>query len=166
MVVEHEIELHASPHRVLAELTHPDFLHAYAADLGARLEGVETAGEDGARRTALRLGVPTRGIPPAFSRFVGGAVTVVDTRTWRADGEGATADVEVRARIFGRAAVVRGRRALAPAGAGTCATATARVSVDAPVVGRQAEAAVSELVLVVLRREAALLHRRLRLPPV
>jgi 3-hydroxyisobutyrate dehydrogenase-like beta-hydroxyacid dehydrogenase len=35
------------------------------------------------------------------------------------------------------------------------------VTVDAPVVGRQAEAAVGQLVVVVLRREAELLRRRL-----
>jgi hypothetical protein len=35
------------------------------------------------------------------------------------------------------------------------------VTVDAPVVGRQAESAVAQLVAVVLRREAELLRRRL-----
>jgi hypothetical protein len=103
-----------------------------------------------------------------FTRFVGAQVTVVDTRTWRRDGgPGAVGEVDVVARILGRSASVRGRRVLSADDAGgTRLTTTARVRVDAPVVGRQAEAAVAELVPVVLRRELALLTRRLGLPPV
>jgi hypothetical protein len=41
-------------------------------------------------------------------------------------------------------------------------TTTADVSVDAPVVGRQAEAAVRELVTIVLRREADLIRDLVR----
>jgi Protein of unknown function (DUF2505) len=102
-----------------------------------------------------------------FARFVGSRVTVVDTRTWRREGgSGAVAEVDVVAQILGRAASVRGRRLLAPDDAGgTRLTTTARVRVDAPVVGRRAEAAVAELVPVVLRRELALVSRRLGLPP-
>jgi hypothetical protein len=67
----------------------------------------------------------------------------------------------VRARIFGRDAVVTGTATLTPGAEGTVATTAARVTVDAPVVGRQAESAVAQLVAVVLRREAELLRRRL-----
>lgn len=152
----------APPPDVLAVLTDRDFLTAYAAELGARLDGVTTSGPADARRTELRLGVPTRGIPPAFARFVGAEVTVSDVRTWRPDGDGGfTADTEVRARIFSRDAVVLGTSALTPDAGGTLATTAARVTVDAPIVGRQAESAVAQLVTVVVRREAELLRRRL-----
>jgi Protein of unknown function (DUF2505) len=150
----------AAPADVLAVLTDPEFLAAWAAELGTRLDGVETSGADGSRRTEVRLRVATRGIPPAFARFVGADVAVREVRAWRPDGAGgASADTEVQARIFGRDAVVRGTTTLAPDGEGTLATTTARVTVDAPVVGRQAESAVAQLVVVVLRREAELLRR-------
>jgi hypothetical protein len=152
----------AAPGEVLAVLTDPAFLTAWAAELGARVDGVAVSGPDGVRRTELRLGVPTRGIPPVFARFVGAEVAVHDERTWRPDGRGGyTVDLAVRARIFGRDAVVRGTGTLVPDGGGTVATTTARATVDAPVVGRQAEAAVAALVAVVLRRQAGLLRRRL-----
>jgi hypothetical protein len=155
----------AEPSRVLDALTDPAFLQAWAAALGARVDDVAASGADGSRRTRLRLGVPTRGIPPAFARFVGTEVTVEDERTWRSDGDGGfAADVEVRARIFGRVALVRGRRTLTAEGGGTLSVTTAEVTVDAPVVGRQAEGAVGQLVGVVLRREAEVLRERLGRP--
>jgi hypothetical protein len=155
----------ADPARVLDELTDPAFLRAWAAELGARVEALDVLGADGSRRTRLRLGVPTRGIPPAFARFVGAEVTVEDERSWQPDGDGGfAADVEVRARIFGRVALVRGRRTLTAEGGGTLSVTTAEVTVDAPVVGRQAEGAVGQLVGVVLRREAEVLRERLGRP--
>jgi hypothetical protein len=160
--VRNEQRYPAAPAAVLAVLTDRDFLTAWAAELGARLEGVETTGSDGERRTDVRLRVPTIGIPPVFARFVGTEVAVRDVRRWRRDGDGGfAADTEVRARIFGRDAVVTGTATLRPAAEGTVATTAARVTVDAPVVGRQAESAVGQLVAVVLRREAELLRRRL-----
>lgn len=160
--VTEEQRFAAAPADVLAVLTDPDFLTGYAEELGARLDGVSSSGADGSRRTELRLGVPTRGIPPAFARFVGAEVAVRDVRSWRSDGDGGfTADTEVRARIFGRDATVLGTATLTPDADGTLATTTARVTVDAPLVGRQAESAVAQLVTVVLRREAELLRRRL-----
>jgi len=152
----------APPPAVLAVLTDPAFLRDRADELGARLDAVEASGEDGDRRTEVLLRVPTRGIPPVFARFVGAEVAVRDVRTWRPDGDGGfTADTEVGATIFGRAAVVLGTSTLAADGSGTLATWAARVTVDAPVVGRQAGNAVGQLVAVVLRREAELLRRRL-----
>lgn len=163
-MVEHEADLPAAPGRVLSELTDPDFVRAWADALGARVDALEitgtAAGRD--RRTALRLGVPTRGIPPLFTRFVGREVAVTDTRVWRpGDGDGAVADVHIRAEIFGRTARIRGSRVLSPEAAGSRLRTTASVDVDAPFVGRQAEAAVAELLRVVLRREGELLRRRL-----
>jgi uncharacterized protein YndB with AHSA1/START domain len=152
----------APPAEVYAVLTDPAFLTAYAAELGAHLDGVGSTGLDGHRRTELRLRVPTRGIPPAFVRFVGAEVAVTDVRSWRSDGDGGFAAAwEVRARIFGRDAIARGTSVLRPGAGGTVATTAGRVTVDAPVVGRQAEAAVGQLVVAVLRREAELLRRRL-----
>ena len=162
MNVHEEERFPAAPTDVLAVLTDRGFLTAYADDLGAHLDGVATSGPDDARRTELQLRVPTRGIPPAFARFVGAEVAVADVRTWRPDGDGGyAADTEVRARIFGRDAVVLGTSTLTPDADGTLATNAARVTVDAPFVGRQAESAVAQLVTVVLRREAELLRRRL-----
>jgi uncharacterized protein DUF2505 len=160
--VHEEQRFAAAPPDVLAVLTDRDFLTAYAAELGARLDGATASGPEDARRTELHLGVPTRGIPPAFARFVGAEVTVADVRTWRPDGDGGwAAGTEVRARIFGRDALVVGTSTLIPDADGTLATTAARVTVDAPIVGRQAESAVAQLVTVVLRREAELLRRRL-----
>jgi uncharacterized protein YndB with AHSA1/START domain len=161
-LVRDEQRYPAPPADVLALLTDPAFLRDWADELGARVEDVSASGPDSGRRTEVRLRVPTRGIPPVFARFVGAEVTVRDVRTWRPDGDGGfTADTEVRATIFGRAAVVLGTSTLAADGSGTLATSAARVTVDAPVVGRQAENAVGELVAVVLRREAEVLRRRL-----
>ena len=152
----------APPPDVLAVLTDAAFLRDWADELGARLDGVDLSDEDGVRRTEVLLRVPTRGIPPAFARFVGAEVAVRDVRTWRPDGDGGfTADTEVRATVFGRDAVVLGTSTLTADGNGTLASSAARVTVDAPVVGRQAESAVGQLVAVVRRREAELLRRRL-----
>ena len=161
-VVEHRTALPAPPQQVLAELLDPEFLRAWAVELGARLEAVEVQPEGTGSRTTVRLAVPTRGIPPVFARFVGGEVTVVDSTLWQDGGTaGATGALEVRARILGRTALVLGRRALEPDGEGTRSTTDAEVTVKAPLVGRQVEAAVAELVGVVLRQECELLTRRL-----
>jgi hypothetical protein len=149
---------------VLAELTDPAFLRAWADGLGARVDQLEVTGTaaDPERRTVLRLGVPTRGIPRVFTRFVGPEVTVADTRVWRTGtGDGTVADVDIRAEIFGRTAQVRGRRVLTAESGCTRVRTTAEVQVDAPLVGRRAEAAVAGLLRVVLRREDELLRRRL-----
>ena len=111
------------------------------------------------RRTALLLPLPFAAcstpepayVPPGPMRF--GYLTPLPLNV---------AAVEVRAEIFGRAAVVRGRQALTPVPEGTAVTTTADVSVDAPVVGRQAEAAVRQLVTIVLGREAELIRECVR----
>ena len=54
-----------------------------------------------------------------------------------------------------------GERRLLAVPEGTRSTVTGDAKVDAPLIGRQAEAAVRELVLVVLRREDEVLRRRL-----
>jgi hypothetical protein len=83
--------------------------------------------------------------------------------TWTADDAGGhRATLDVRAEIMGRTAVVTGERRLLPVDGGTRATVTGDVRVDAPIIGRQAESAVQELVTaVVLRREHETLLRRL-----
>ena len=53
---------------------------------------------------------------------------------------------------------------LRPIADGTRSTVTGEAEVDAPVVGRQAEAAVRELAMVVLRREDDVLRRWLGSP--
>jgi hypothetical protein len=65
----------------------------------------------------------------------------------------------VHARIFGRHAGVTGERRLEAVEGGTRSTVTGEAAVDAPLVGRQAEAAVRELAMVVARREHELLRR-------
>ena len=162
MAVEGRLELPAGPGRVLEELVDEDFLRAYAAALGTPVEELTVRRADGEVRTTLELRAPTGGMPRALAGFVGSAVAVVDTRTWARDGEGYRAHLDVRAEIFGRSAVVSGTRELVPSPAGALLTTTADASVDAPLVRRQAEAAVRELIEVVLRREARLLQERLR----
>jgi hypothetical protein len=162
MAVEGRLELPAPPERVLAELADEAFLRAYADALGTPVEELAVTRLDGQVRTTLELRAPTEGIPDALARFVGTAVSVVDSRTWSRSGAGYRAELDVRASVFGRTAVVRGSRELDPSPTGAVLRTTAEASVDAPFVGRQAEAAVRELVEVVLRREAALLRERLR----
>jgi hypothetical protein len=162
MAVEARLELPAGPDRVLEELADEEFLRAYAEALGAPVEELTVTRADGEVRTTLELRAPTAGVPEALTRFIGSAVSVVDTRTWASDDEGYRARLDVHAQIFGRRAAVRGTRELAPSPDGAVLTTTAEVSVDAPFVGRQAEAAVRQLVEVVLEREAALLRRRMR----
>jgi hypothetical protein len=100
-----------------------------------------------------------------FTRFVGREVAVADRRSWTADGDGGHRGVlQVETRILGRTAAVRGERRLRPTADGTRSTVTGEAEVDAPVVGRQAEAAVRELAMVVLRREDDVLRRWLGSP--
>jgi hypothetical protein len=163
--IDHTATFPAGPDDVLAVLTDEAFLRDYAQALGARLESLDSVPADGRPRTTLRLVVPTQGVPTVFSRFVGREVTVTDRRNWTADGDGGHRGVlQVEARIFGRTAAVRGERRLRPTDAGTRSTVTGKAEVDAPVVGRQAEAAVRQLALVVLRREDDLLLRWLGSP--
>ena len=151
--------LHAAPpDRVRSVLTDESFLSATTAALGAQLQEAVSDGT----RTRVRMLAPTAGIPAVFARFVAPEVEVTDTRTWRADGDGWGCDLEVRAEVFGRTVEVLGTRRLVPDGQGrTRSVVTAEARVDAPLVGRQAEAAVRQLVQVVLRREAELLDARL-----
>ncbi|MGY1742999.1 MULTISPECIES: DUF2505 domain-containing protein [unclassified Blastococcus] len=147
----------APPDRVQAVLAEESFLRETTAALGARLQ---EATSDGAT-TRVRMLAPTAGIPAVFARFVAREVPVTDTRRWHRDGDGWRCDVEVRAEVFGRTVEVTGERRLTPGGAGTRSVLTAEARVDAPLIGRQAEGAVRELVGAVLRRETELLDARL-----
>ncbi|SEP23881.1 DUF2505 domain-containing protein [Trujillonella endophytica] len=147
----------APPDRVHAVLTDESFLRETTAALGAQLQ--EVAAD--ATLTRVRMLAPTAGIPAVFARFVGREVAVSDTRTWRRDGDGWSCDVEVRAEIFGRPVEVLGERRLTPGGEGTHSRLTAEARVNAPLVGRQAERAVRDLIGTVLRREVTLLDVRL-----
>jgi hypothetical protein len=148
----------APPDAVLAVLTDEQFLRDRAASLNAQVEEVTVAG----LATTTRLSAPTAGIPPVFARFVGSAVTVVERSTWVPDGAGGhRSDLDVQSEVFGRAVRVTGERRLVPEAGGTRATLTGDVQVDAPLIGRQAENAVRELMTVVLRQEDALLRARL-----
>jgi len=147
----------APPDAVLALLTDEQFLRDRAAALGAQVQEVVVDGTT----TSVRLAAPTAGIPPVFARFVGSSVSVVERTRWVPDGEGHRTDLDVQAEVFGRTVQVPGERRLSPADGGTRATVTGDATVDAPLIGRQAEGAVRELVQVVLRREDELLHRRL-----
>jgi hypothetical protein len=157
---DHDATYPAGPDAVLAVLLDEAFLRERADALGARVQDVEVVPHDGGSRTTVRLSTPTAGIPPVFARFVGAEVTVVDRSTWSPDGAtGHRAVVEVHSRIFGRHAGVTGERRLVAVEGGTRSTVTGEARVDAPLVGRQAEAAVRELALVVARREHELLRR-------
>lgn len=147
----------APPDRVHAVLTEEAFLRETTAALGARLQEATADGT----RTRVRMLVPTTGVPAVFAPFVGREVAVTDTRTWRRDGDGWSCDLEVRAEVFGRSAEVLGERHLTAGEGGTLSTLTAEARVRAPLIRRQAERAVRDLIGVVLRREVELLDARL-----
>jgi len=148
----------APPDAVLALLTDEQFLRDRAAALGAAVQEVTVDGLS----TTVRLTAPTAGIPPVFARFVGSAVSVVERTTWTAGpGGGSRGALDVRTQVFGRTVLVTAERALVPTAEGTRSTVTGNATVDAPLIGRQAESAVGELVGVVLRREDELLRERL-----
>jgi uncharacterized protein DUF2505 len=147
----------AAPDTVLGLLTDEAFLRDRASALGARLEELTVAG----MVTTVRFAAPTAGIPPVFARFVGSSVSVLERTTWVPDGRGHRAVLDVRADIFGRTVRVDGERRLEPAGAGTRSTVTGDAKVNAPLIGRQAEGSVRELVGVMLRREDELITSRL-----
>ncbi len=165
MPIDHTATFPAGPDDVLAVLTDEAFLRDYAQALGARLESLESTPDSGSPSTALQLVVPTLGVPAVFTRFVGREVAVADRRNWTTDGDGGhRAVLLVESRILGRTAAVRGERRLRPTADSTRSTVTGEAEVDAPVVGRQAEAAVRELAMVVLRREDDVLRRWLGSP--
>ena len=161
MPFDHSATYPADPDALLAVLLDEAFLRERADALGARVQDVEVLPLDGGHRTTVRLSTPTAGIPQVFTRFVGAEVAIVDRSTWSPDEAGGhRAVVEVHARIFGRQAGITGERRLLPVEGGTRSTVSGEASVDAPLIGRQAEAAVRELALVVARREHELLRRR------
>jgi hypothetical protein len=147
----------APPDAVLALLTDEAFLAERGAALGARVEQVTVDGNS----TTVRFAAPTAGIPPVFARFVGSSVSVVERAAWTPDGDGYRTALDIGTEIFGRTVQVTGERHLAADGTGTRSTVTGDAKVDAPLIGRQAESAVRELVGVVLTREDELLRRRL-----
>ncbi|MGY1669854.1 DUF2505 domain-containing protein [Geodermatophilus sp. SYSU D00710] len=153
----------ADPERVLAVLTDESLLREVAQALEAQVQEVSSRTEGTGTTTRMRLSAPTTGIPPVFARFVGSTVPVSQVTTWRPDGDrGYRGDLDLRAEIMGREARVTCARRLTPADGGTRATVTGDAKVDAPLIGRQAEAAVRDLVTqVVLRREHEVLQRRL-----
>lgn len=157
MAIDSSSTYPAAPAAVLALLTDEQFLRDRAAALGAQVQEVTVAD----RSTSVRLAAPTAGIPPVFARFVGSSVSVIERSRWVPDGAGYRTDLDVTAEVFGRTVQVTGQRRLIPADGGTRSTVTGDAKVDAPLIGRQAEGAVRELVQVVLRREDELLHRRL-----
>jgi hypothetical protein len=147
----------AAPDAVLGLLTDEGFLRDRAAALGGKLEELTVAGTV----TSVRFAAPTAGIPPVFARFVGSSVSVVERTSWVPDGRGARAVLDVRAEVFGRTVRVDGERRLEPAGEGTRSAVTGDAKVNAPLIGRQAEGAVRELVGAMLRREDELIRTRL-----
>jgi hypothetical protein len=154
----------ATPDRVLAALTDEAFLREVARALEAQVQELSSHADGPATTTRMRLTAPTTGVPPVFARFVGRTVPVTDVTTWRPDGDGGyRGALDLRAEIMGRSAIVTCERRLTPAdGGGTRATVTGDAKVDAPLIGRQAEGAVRDLVTqVVLRREHEVLQRRL-----
>lgn len=162
MPFDHSATHPADPDAVLAVLLDETFLRERADALGARVTDVEIVAVEGGHRTTVHLSSPTAGIPPVFARFFGAEVTIVDRSTWSRDGAtGHRAVVEVHAQVFGRRAGVTADRRLVAVPDGTRSTLTGEASVDAPLIGRQAEAAVRELALVVARREDEVLRRRL-----
>jgi hypothetical protein len=150
----------ADPDSVVAALTDEAFLRDWAKALGATVQEIAVTGSGGTRQTVVRLTSPTAGIPPLFARFVGSEVSVRYQQTWTPDADGHRARLDIDTQIFGRAVRVRGDRRLTPVPAGTESTVTGEAEVDAPLIGRQAEGAVRELVAVVLRREEEVLRRR------
>jgi hypothetical protein len=159
---DHTATLPADPERVLAVLTDEDFLREAAEATGSQVQQVRVERSDGRLTTTVHLTAPTTGIPTVFARFVAGSVPVVDRRDWTLDGGAPLRSaLDVSARIMGRTAALRGERLLTAVDGGTRSTVTAEASVDAPLVGRQAEAAVRELAGVVLRKETEVLLRRL-----
>jgi hypothetical protein len=154
----------ADPDRVFAVFTDEAFLRDVAQALEAEVQEVSSRADGSDSTTRMRLAAPTTGIPPVFARFVGRTVPVSEVTTWSSDGDGGyRGALDLRAEIMGREAVVTCERRLTPAaGGGTRATVTGDARVDAPLIGRQAEAAVRDLVTqVVLRREHEVLLRRL-----
>ena len=152
----------APPDAVVAFLTDESFLTDRAAALGGEPFGVSVSRDGDSTETTVRLSAPTAGIPTVFARFVGSAVTVAEHTTWvPADDGGHRAALDVRAEVFGRTVRVTGERRITPIAEGSRSTVTGNAEVDAPLIGRQAENAVRELVTVVLRRVEELLRRRL-----
>jgi hypothetical protein len=148
----------AAPDAVLALLTAEQFQRDRAAALGAELQELTVTGSS----TVVRLAVPTAGIPPVFARFVGSSVSILERTSWTPDADGGSrAALDVRAEVLGRTARVDGERRLQAVGEGTRSTVTGDAKVNAPLIGRRAEAGVRELVGVVLKREDELLRRRL-----
>jgi len=148
----------ASPDTVVALFTDPAFLRDRGTALGADVQDVTVAGTE----TVVRLGVPTAVIPPVFARFVGGAVSFLERTTWTPDGDGAyRAILDARATVLGRSVTVSGERRLSPDATGTRSSVTADVSVQVPLIGGRAAAAVRQLVRLVLRQEDDLVRSRL-----
>jgi hypothetical protein len=150
-----------APEAVLALLSDEQFLRDRAAAFGAQIEEVVVTRNGAGPQTAVRLRAPTAGIPPLFARFVGSSVSVLERAAWVPDATGHRADYEIQAEVFGRTVRVSGERRLTAMAEGARSTVTGDARVDAPLIGRQAEGAVRELVAVVLRREDELLRRRL-----
>ena len=158
MAIDSSTSYPAAPDAVLALLTDEQLLRDRAAALGAQVQELTVDG----LHTRVGLTAPTAGIPPVFARFVGSSVSVVERTTWSAtDDGGHRADLDVRAEVFGRTVRVSGERRLLAVPEGTRSTVTGDAKVNAPLIGRQAEGAVRELVGVVLRREEEVLRRRL-----
>jgi hypothetical protein len=159
---DHTATLPADPDRVFAVLTDEGFLREAAEATGSQVQDVRVERSDGRVATTVRLTAPTGGIPSVFARFVGASVPVVDRRSWTLDGGSPLrCAMDVTAQIMGRTAALTGERRLTAVDGGTRSTVSAEASVDAPLVGRQAEAAVRELAGVVLRKETEVLLRRL-----
>ena len=157
MSFTHDVTVPTPPAELIATLTDESFVREALAALGAEVREVSVEGTT----TTARYTVPTQGIPEAFAKFVGDRVELLDVRTWTATGDGATGTVVVTSKLFGRDVRLEGERRVTAAGAGSRIDSTGTSKVDAPFVGRKAEGAVDQLAVVVLRKEAESLQRRL-----
>lgn len=160
MDLQHSDDLPGTPVAVTRTLTDHDYLLEYVDGLGAELVSADVEQSAAGVRTRVVAAMGTDGIPAVFAPLVGKSITVVDDRTYRADGSGC--DLHVEASVRRGRVEVTGTMRCAAVGSGTRLRTVATIRAKVPFVGRQVEGGVHGLLVDrVLRTQAAVLTRRL-----
>ena len=166
--LHYEATYPAAFERVMSVLTDPDFLSAYAKEVGALAHDVAVArgGAGFEVQTRVTMTVPTDGVPAVLKRLVTPTVEIIEVRTWQAADETQCRGVlAVDASARGRSARVRGSLLLSSGSRGaTQFVVDGQSAVDVRLLGELAAALVKDLVGSVIKRQTLVMERWLRQP--
>lgn len=150
----------ASAAEVFALFNDPDFIKGRLDDSGALdPEVVQVESTDGGVTIVTRQAIPASVLPSMVASMIQGDPSTERTETWRADGDGYSADFAVT--VQGAPASLKGTMALTNVGSGSMLNVVGSAAVPIPIFGAKIEGVIAKQIADLLASEEAYLKARL-----